>query len=53
VKGERVLAVVGNTISKRFQDSGVLFVIKRQEIYTDNGTGLGVQAKQLILGSCV
>jgi len=53
VKGVRVLAVVGTTMSKRFCDTGVLSVIKGEEIYKDKGTGLGVRGKQRIAVSCV
>jgi len=41
----RVLAVVGITRSKRFWDTGVLYVIKRGDTSKDKGTGLGVKEK--------
>ena len=49
----RVVAAVGTTMSKRFWETGVLYVIKWGEICKDKGTGLGVQRKQHIAGSCV
>jgi len=45
VKGVKVLAVVGTTMSKRFWDTGVRYVIKGEEIYKDKATGLGVRGK--------
>jgi len=40
VKGVRVLAVVGANMSKIFWDTGVLYVIKWEEIYKEKGTCL-------------
>ena len=53
VKGVRVLAVVGATMSKRFWDTGFLKVIKWKEICKEKDTCLGVRGKQHIAVSCV
>ena len=42
VKGVRVLAMVGTTMSKRYGDTGALKVVKGEELYKDKGRGLGV-----------
>ena len=41
----KALVVVGTTMSKRFWDTGVLKVIKGEDICMDKGTGLGVSRK--------
>ena len=53
VKGVRVLAAVGTTMSKGVCDTGVLWGINGEELYKNKGTGLGVAGKQHIVGSCV
>ena len=40
--------MVGTTVSKRFWDTGVLKVIKGEEICKDKGTGLGVEGNSIL-----
>jgi len=53
VKGVRDLAAVDTTMSKRFWETGILKVIKGEEICKDKGTSLGVRSKQHIAFSGV
>jgi len=50
VKVLKVLAVVGTTTSKRFWDTGVLKVIKWEDICMDKGTDIGVSRKTAYCG---